>query len=74
MKKRWEGGWDECKEHPELEVCTCTPVPPLPIPMAARAHHGPREKGGQGYGQGNGLIEEPAPKGMLTSLLSRRFY
>ena len=20
MKKRWEGGWDECKKHPELEV------------------------------------------------------
>ena len=20
MKKRWEGGWDECRRHPELEV------------------------------------------------------
>ena len=27
MKKRWEGGWDECKKHPELEVSLRPPLP-----------------------------------------------
>ena len=32
MKKRWEGGWDECKKHPELEVRARTPpYPPNPF-------------------------------------------
>jgi meiosis induction protein kinase IME2/SME1 len=22
MKRRWEGGWDECRKLKELEVCT----------------------------------------------------
>lgn len=41
MKKRWEGGWDECKKHPELEVRARTLYPPSP-PMAARTRGRPQ--------------------------------
>ena len=27
MKKLWEGGWDECKKHPEVEVSPSSPIP-----------------------------------------------
>jgi len=37
MKKRWEGGWDECKKHPELEVGTPPPIP--------NAGHAPESRG-----------------------------
>ena len=34
MKKLWEGGWDECKKHPEVEVSLS---PPIPVSVLVRS-------------------------------------
>jgi meiosis induction protein kinase IME2/SME1 len=43
MKKRWDGGWDECRRHPELEVSPSTsignPVNPLPLTILKLHSH-----------------------------------
>ncbi|KAG8779127.1 hypothetical protein FRC15_010352 [Serendipita sp. 397] len=33
MKKRWEGGWDECRRHPELESLRTIPAHENVIPL-----------------------------------------
>jgi hypothetical protein len=39
MKKRWDGGWDECKKHPELEVS-----PPWHAPQSRGRRRTPKKR------------------------------
>ena len=62
MKKRWEGGWDECKEHPELEVRARTPVPPYPFQWLLACIMDPVKKVGKGMGKATASLKNLPPR------------